>query len=105
MIDNANIASLSPDPFQTDSFLFAAGLDPVISDERDAIDGAFKVPSLRNVELTGPYFHNGGQATLEQVIQFYNRGGDRKDLFQKDPDCGGALVNVMAWLPLIQTLA
>ena len=91
-LDNANMASLSPDPFQADSFLFAASLDPVISDERDAIDGAFKVPSLRNVELTGPYFHNGGQATLEQVMQFYNRGGDRKDMFQKDPDCGGALV-------------
>jgi cytochrome c peroxidase len=43
---------------------------------RDAIDGSFKVPTLRNVELTGPYFHNGGQATLEQVVEFYNRGGD-----------------------------
>jgi cytochrome c peroxidase len=90
--DNANIASLSPDPFQADSFLFAASLDPVATDERDAIDGAFKVPALRNVELTGPYFHNGGQSTLEQVVQFYNRGGDRKDLFQKDPECGGALL-------------
>ena len=90
-IDNANIASLSPDPFQTDSFLFPF-TDPVVSDERDAVDGAFKTSTLRNVELTGPYFHNGGQATLEQVVQFYNRGGDRKDLFQKDPDCGGALV-------------
>jgi cytochrome c peroxidase len=90
----ANLASLSPDPFQANSFLFAngAGLQPVISDERDAIDGAFKVPSLRNVELTGPYFHNGGQATLEQVVQFYNRGGDRKDSFKKDPYCGGALI-------------
>ena len=44
--------------------------------DRDAIDGSFKVPTLRNVELTGPYFHNGGQATLEQVVDFYNRGGD-----------------------------
>jgi hypothetical protein len=26
--------------------------------------------------LTGPYFHNGGQATLEQVVAFYSRGGD-----------------------------
>ena len=43
---------------------------------RDAVDGSFKVPTLRNVELTGPYFHNGGQATLEQVVDFYNRGGD-----------------------------
>ena len=42
-------------------------------------DGSFKVPSLRNVELTAPYFHNGGQLTLKQVIDFYNRGGDYKD--------------------------
>jgi cytochrome c peroxidase len=41
-----------------------------------AVDGAFKIPGLRNVELTGPYFHNGGVATLEQVVEFYNRGGD-----------------------------
>lgn len=44
-----------------------------------AVSGAFKVPGLRNVELTGPYFHNGGQATLMQVIQFYNRGSDFAD--------------------------
>lgn len=48
--------------------------------ERVAVDGAFKTPSLRNVELTGPYFHNGGQATLEQVVEFYNRGGDSRGL-------------------------
>ena len=40
------------------------------------IAGAFKIPGLRNVEFTGPYFHNGGQATLEQVVDFYARGGD-----------------------------
>ncbi|NWF59977.1 MAG: cytochrome C peroxidase [Fischerella sp.] len=39
-------------------------------------DGAFKTPGLRNIELTAPYFHNGGQLTLEQVVDFYNRGGD-----------------------------
>jgi cytochrome c peroxidase len=39
-------------------------------------NGTFKAPGLRNVEFTGPYFHNGGQATLEQVIQFYARNGD-----------------------------
>jgi cytochrome c peroxidase len=38
--------------------------------------GAFKTPGLRNVELTGPYMHNGGMATLEQVVDFYSRGGD-----------------------------
>jgi cytochrome c peroxidase len=39
-------------------------------------DGAFKSPGLRNVELTGPYFHTGGSATLEQVVEFYARNGD-----------------------------
>jgi len=41
-----------------------------------AVNGAFKIPSLRNIELTGPYMHNGGLATLEQVIEFYSRGGN-----------------------------
>ena len=44
--------------------------------ERVAVDGAFKVPSLRNVALTAPYFHNGSAATLMQVVEFYNRGGN-----------------------------
>ncbi len=44
--------------------------------KRAAVDGAFKVPGLRNTLLTGPYFHNGGMATLKQVVQFYNRGGN-----------------------------
>jgi len=43
------------------------------------ITGAFKIPGLRNVEFTGPYFHNGGQATLDQVVDFYARGGDFPD--------------------------
>jgi cytochrome c peroxidase len=37
---------------------------------------AFKIPSLRNVELTGPYMHNGSMATLEQVVEFYARHGN-----------------------------
>jgi cytochrome c peroxidase len=40
------------------------------------VAGAFKTPGLRNVELTGPYFHNGGKATLMQVVDLYDRGGD-----------------------------
>jgi len=38
--------------------------------------GEIKTPTLRNVELNGPYMHNGGLATLRQVVEFYNRGGD-----------------------------
>jgi hypothetical protein len=49
---------------------------PLTSDENVVADGAFKTPGLRNIELTAPYFHNGGQATLEQVVDFYSRGGD-----------------------------
>ncbi len=37
--------------------------------------GAFSVPTLRNIARTAPYMHNGVYATLEQVIDFYNRGG------------------------------
>ncbi len=46
--------------------------------------GRFKTPSLRNVELRGPYFHNGQSATLMEVVEFYNRGGDF-DAPNKDP--------------------
>ena len=38
--------------------------------------GEFRTPSLRNVELRGPYMHNGHFSTLEEVVEFYNRGGD-----------------------------
>lgn len=38
--------------------------------------GEFRTPSLRNVALRGPYFHNGSKATLADVVEFYNRGGD-----------------------------
>ena len=38
--------------------------------------GEFRTPSLRNVALRGPYMHNGHFATLEEVVEFYNRGGD-----------------------------
>lgn len=55
-------------------------------DEPTATLGAFKTPGLRNVALTAPYFHNGGHATLKQVVEFYNRGGDFEDAPNKDPD-------------------
>jgi len=51
--------------------------------------GFFKAPQLRNVALTAPYFHNGSQLTLEQVVEFYNRGGDYNsgaELRIMDPD-------------------
>jgi cytochrome c peroxidase len=51
------------------------GVRPVNEDAGSG-NGNFKSIGLRNIEFTGPYFHNGGQATLEQVVDFYRRGGD-----------------------------
>jgi cytochrome c peroxidase len=54
--------------------------------QRAAVDGAFKTPGLRNQELLGPYMHNGGFATLRQVVEFYNRGGNFCNLNKADLD-------------------
>ncbi len=40
-------------------------------------DGAFRTPTVRNASRTAPYFHHGRYATLEQVVEFYDRGGGR----------------------------
>ncbi|MCP3143060.1 cytochrome-c peroxidase [Pyxidicoccus xibeiensis] len=45
------------------------------------LEGAFRTPSLRNVALTAPYMHTGGQATLEEVVDFYNDGGGTAGTF------------------------
>ena len=43
----------------------------------DALDiGSFRTPSLRNVELTAPYFHDGSAATLGDVVRYYMRAGN-----------------------------
>ncbi len=59
---------------------------PMVPGERITADGAFKTPSLRNVELTGPYFHNGSEASLRDVVQFYSRGGNFRDENIRDLD-------------------
>lgn len=46
------------------------GLGTVLKDVNH--NGKFKVPTLRNVELTAPYFHNGYFNTLEEVVRFYS---------------------------------
>jgi len=49
----------------------------IISLKKDFLAHAFKTPTLRNIALTAPYMHNGVYKTLEEVIDFYNRGGGR----------------------------
>ena len=49
---------------------------PVAFGERSGVHGAVKTPGLRNVELTAPFFHNGGEESLTDVVTFYSRGGN-----------------------------
>jgi cytochrome c peroxidase len=48
---------------------------------------AFKTPSLRNVALTAPYQHDGSEATLLEVVTFYNKGG-------RDPQSYGKALDI-----------
>ena len=43
--------------------------------KREPYKHAFKTPTVRNAALTAPYMHNGVYRTLEEVVDFYNRGG------------------------------
>jgi cytochrome c peroxidase len=45
----------------------------VTKDPQDT--GAFKTPTIRNVALTAPYMHDGSLATLEEVVEWYDKGG------------------------------
>jgi len=75
-----------PAPLFTDHAFRNIGVRPWQEDPgRMAVTGAmgdrgrFLVPSLRNVALRAPFFHNGGAPTLVDVMQFYDRVGDFRD--------------------------
>ncbi len=66
----------------TDNQFHNNGLDSVFTDlGRGGVtglpqdNGLFKTPTLRNIELTAPYMHDGRFSTLEQVVEHYNSGG------------------------------
>ncbi len=60
-------------------------LNAAQNQDRSLWDGAMKTPTLRNVELTAPYMHDGRFATLEEVIEFYDKGGDPDGTFYGTP--------------------
>ena len=62
---NIGIGMDKPEP---DVGRFAVTKDP-------ADTGAFKTPTVRNVALSGPYMHDGSVATLEEVVEWYDKGG------------------------------
>jgi len=73
---NPNSPFLSQDPeFNPDGVGFVDfGLGSVLSNVAE--NGKFKVPSLRNINLTAPYMHNGVFDTLEEVLNFYSERDD-----------------------------
>lgn len=69
-VNTANPAYLADNNFRDGGL----GDSPVITDpvEQAAEQGKFRTPTLRNVELTAPYMHNGVYATLTEVIRHYD---------------------------------
>lgn len=55
-----------------------------IGQKGDESLGAFKTPTCRNVALSGPYMHDGGMKTLEEVMDHYNKGGHPNPSLDKD---------------------
>ena len=45
-------------------------------DDIEVLQFAFKTPTLRNADRRAPFMHDGSKKTLEEVVAFYNRGGD-----------------------------
>ena len=72
----ADASSLAHDPDFSELGRFL-----VTHDEKDM--GAFKTPTLRNIELTGPYMHDGSIKTLLDVVRFYNEGGRKNPHLHK----------------------
>ena len=60
--------------------------NPAVADA--AQDGKFKVPTLRNVAVTGPYMHNGVFKDLRTTILFYNKYNSKAEARQINPETG-----------------
>src|SRR5216683_3920187 len=71
LINSGNAAAIDRAAIQTD--MSALGRFLITKKEPDDI-ASFKTPSLRNVLVTGPYFHDGSQETLWDVSDHYNKG-------------------------------
>ena len=52
--------------------------------KNEADRGAFKTPTIRNVEQTAPYMHDGSLQTLEEVVEWYDKGGHPNPNLSKD---------------------
>lgn len=50
-------------------------MNRIIKEQAEFYRHAFKTPTIRNIEVTGPYMHNGAFTSLEDIVEFYNKGG------------------------------
>jgi cytochrome c peroxidase len=96
------VSALEDDPGAAGLDAFGAPLFPSAPGVR--ANGAFKSPGLRNVELTGPYFHTGSAATLEQVVEFYARNGDVPGGGNLGPGMGNIRLNQQERVQLVEFL-
>jgi cytochrome c peroxidase len=67
---------------------------PLLHDNELAFWGSFKTPTLRNVDLTAPYMHNGRLQSLFDVLDFYDRGGDVPPDPTLNPDLAPAMLRL-----------
>lgn len=86
IFEQANCNVCHSGPLLSNDQFHNIGVRPPVEDRGRGIvtnnaedNGRFRTPNLRNVELHAPYMHNGRFATLEEVVEFYNRGGDFRD--------------------------
>jgi cytochrome c peroxidase len=74
-IDSGNVIDVDRAAIQSDMSV----LGRFLVTKKDADIASFKTPGLRNVLITAPYFHDGSQATLWDVVDHYNKGDGIKD--------------------------
>lgn len=88
--DNIGVPRNSAIPANADPTYFDLGLcGPFRTDlsQRTDLCGAFKVPTLRNVAITPPYFHNGRFKTLMEAVGFYvRRDTNPEEWYPRNPD-------------------
>jgi cytochrome c peroxidase len=69
-VNSGDAAAIDRAALQTDM----SALGRYLISKKDADIASFKTPNLRNALVTGPYFHDGSQETLWDVVDHYNKG-------------------------------
>jgi cytochrome c peroxidase len=75
LLDSGDAAAIDRAAIQTDM----SALGRFLITKKEADTASFKTPNLRNVLVTGPYFHDGSQETLWDVMDHYNKGDGLKN--------------------------